>query len=146
MEAFHRTAVHHLLPYTSRYDRVSFWMSAAIMNIAADLVMAPYCMVFSQIMVLDGLQKHNDYPKMMKVKDLYRQGMAFIAKFHRSKAVRERAKAVEDWRHYTPKCFPMQCFQMSRKVNYIDLLEKILQEPVQPLQDIVKDEPIIRFF
>ena len=162
VEAFHRTAVHHLLPYTPRYDNFSIWMSAIITNIAADLIITPYCMLFNQIIVQESLQKHDEYPHEMKTqsflqkhkgyshvlknRDSYRQGMAFVAKLHRSKAVRERAKTVKDWRTYLPgKCFSM-CLRMPKQINYIELFEKILKKPAPPLQLDVKDEPPIFFW
>ena len=64
VEAFHRTALIPMMPYTSRYDEVVVWMGNSMMNAKADLILGPYAVKFNQLVTypFEGKQKHTDYP------------------------------------------------------------------------------------
>ena len=63
VDAFHRTALVAMMPYTSKYDEVNIWMGSSVMNAKSDVLLGSYSVKFNQLVTFPyaGKQKHADY-------------------------------------------------------------------------------------
>ena len=64
LDAFHRSVLDLMMPYTSRYDDVVIWLTSAVMNVKSDIFLGPFSVKFQQLVSFPfaGKQKHAGYP------------------------------------------------------------------------------------
>lgn len=98
------------------------------MDISANLLAAPYCTQFNQILILAEMQRHAPYPKEWNLYEMYSNAVDFIRRSHHSAVIRARAQKVGKVRYYIPRCFVHPCIRMPRDVNYVDVFEKAARD------------------
>lgn len=64
VEAYHRTALDVMLPYSEKFDAINIWISGIIQNLKALVLLPQQAVEFRQIRKSDFHQKHANYPKL----------------------------------------------------------------------------------
>ena len=66
--AFHYKAVQHILPYTTKFDNISWWFSGWYATIKSEVIFAGQSVVFTKVIAMN--KNHRPYPrKKMESKD-----------------------------------------------------------------------------
>ena len=66
--AFHYQAIDHILPYTTRFDSVSWWYSQAYLMIKCDILFTDEVVIDPRIRIINP--KHRNYPRKMFYDDV----------------------------------------------------------------------------
>ena len=130
VDIYHRTAVDKILPYTEQFDNISWWMSAGVVNSLCEIIMAPYCMQFTQLLISGiNLEKHANYPRGVASNVLYEKSRVWISHYHHSPAIRKRMTGIVSHTHKIVHRFNAAvCEHMPKMANYLELLNNTMAD------------------
>ena len=73
LSAYHRHGVDILLPYSERFDNISWYASAIMSDMYASAVIPSHCYVYQEVLIELSQQVHTDYPKHIDLNLIFGQ-------------------------------------------------------------------------